>query len=143
MKYDGIWTLALRGGGVDYIHLFSRKFFTAQTRSFQGCLRVWARGDQALRHQCKFQKLAIFQNSKKNPKKCTFSVVFTNLKKVSWFNSRPPSEIRVKTPRQKGKEEPKYGRLNPHYPDCLPIENHHNKNSVKKNREKKSYTDYL
>ena len=39
--------------------------FTAKTRHFQGCLRVWSRGHQVRGHTCKLRKLAIFFHAKK------------------------------------------------------------------------------
>ena len=43
----------------------ANNIFTAKTRHFQGCLRVWSRGRQVRGHPSKLGKLAIFYHAKK------------------------------------------------------------------------------
>ena len=40
------FNLTFYGGGGDPIQIFRRIIFTAKTRHFQGCLRIWSRGHQ-------------------------------------------------------------------------------------------------
>ena len=53
-----------------------------------------SRGDQALRHPCKFRNLAIFYHEKKS-QNFQFSVVFTILKR--WIDSTAPPPPLLKT----------------------------------------------
>ena len=49
-----------------------RIMFTAKTRHFQGCLRVWSRGHQVRGHPGKLGKFAIFYHAKKISKNLLF-----------------------------------------------------------------------
>ena len=59
------------GGGGWFCPPFFRTIFTAKTRHFQGCIRVWSRGHQVRWHPCKLGNLAIFYNAK-NPQNLLF-----------------------------------------------------------------------
>ena len=87
-----VLTLVWWGGGWFY-PAFLRIIFTAKTKHFQGCLRVWSRENQARGHSCKLAKLAIFCHEKKY-----IFLLFLKLKR-EWIESSPPppsSKLRVK-----------------------------------------------
>ena len=65
------------GGGVEPNHLSLRIIFPAKTGKFLVSLRVWFRGDQALRHPCKLRNLAIsILPCKKNHKNLLFLLFY-------------------------------------------------------------------
>ena len=61
-------TLVLMGGGGWFYPALKNIIFTAKTRYFKGCLRVWSRGHQVLGHHCKQGKLAISHHAKRTKK---------------------------------------------------------------------------
>ena len=87
-QFSQIFSLALfclinlsSDGGLESTHVFPKIIFTTKT-SFQGCLRVWSRETQALKHSCKFLNLAIFYHAKKRlSKKILFLLVNTPYQK--------------------------------------------------------------
>ena len=71
-------TLVLRrGGGDDYIHLFLTNFFIAQTRSFQGCLRVWSKETKPLDTNVNSEIWLYFTMQYKFPKNIYFVCGFS------------------------------------------------------------------
>ena len=73
----------MMGGGVYCVHFFENYFYSQNLE-----LLEVIKGDQALRHPCKFRNLAIYMACRK----CFFSIVFPNLKKVDTFNFPPPHQ---------------------------------------------------
>ena len=63
LSFDGGW----------FYPPFLRIIFTAKTRHFQRCLRLWSRGHQVRGHPCKWGKVATFFYAKKY----TCSIIFT------------------------------------------------------------------
>ena len=77
-----IRNLSSEGGGGLIISTFFQQKFSWPTRSFQGYITVWSRGDQALDTHVNSKIWLYFTMQKNVPNKNTFSAVFTNLIKV-------------------------------------------------------------
>ena len=93
-KHTMVHKLSCDGGGGDWFcPAFFRIIFTAKTRHFQGCLRVWSRGHQVRRHPCKLGNLATFYNAKKIN---FFFYCFLRMEREWTESAPPPSNIRVK-----------------------------------------------